>query len=125
MRAGLRRDGAGIFINASRSIATADDPGTAARKLRDQINRARSEALGAKSFAMSSPKRNALRESLPAALEWFANVNPFTTFVDALRHLWLGTPANSDVLVAFVWVVVILAIFAPLAARRYRQAVTH
>jgi ABC-2 type transport system permease protein len=63
-------------------------------------------------------------ESLPAALEWFADVNPFTTVVDALRHLWLGTPANSDVLMAFVWVVVILAIFAPLAARRYRQAVT-
>jgi ABC transporter DrrB family efflux protein len=63
-------------------------------------------------------------ESLPAALEWFAELNPFTTFVDALRHLWLGTPANTDVWVAFLWVVVILAVFAPLAARRYRQAVT-
>ncbi|HXF62413.1 MAG TPA: orotidine-5'-phosphate decarboxylase [Caldilineaceae bacterium] len=36
--AGLRSDGAGLFVNASRSIALADDPGTAARELRDAIN---------------------------------------------------------------------------------------
>ena len=33
----------------------------------------------------------------------FANVNPFTTVVDALRPLWIGTPADSDVWIAFVW----------------------
>ena len=54
--------------------------------------------------------------SSPGELEWFADVNPFTTVVDALRHLWLGTPANSDVAAAFGWVVVILAIGVPLAA---------
>lgn len=38
VRAGVRADGMGIVVNASRSIATAADPGAAARKLRDEIN---------------------------------------------------------------------------------------
>ncbi|HWC27592.1 MAG TPA: ABC transporter permease, partial [Solirubrobacteraceae bacterium] len=29
-------------------------------------------------------------ESMPAALEWFAEINPFTIVVDAMRALWLG-----------------------------------
>jgi hypothetical protein len=41
--------------------------------------------------------------------------------VDAVRSLWLGTPANSDVWMAFLWCFVLLAIFAPWAARRYKQ----
>jgi ABC transporter DrrB family efflux protein len=59
-------------------------------------------------------------ESMPDGLRQFANANPFTTMVDAVRALWLDTPANSDVWVAFLWCVVLLAIFAPLAVRRYR-----
>lgn len=58
--------------------------------------------------------------SMPDGLQQFAEVNPFTTVVDAVRSLWLGTPANSDVWMAFVWCVVLIAIFAPLAVRRYR-----
>jgi ABC transporter DrrB family efflux protein len=60
-------------------------------------------------------------ESMPDGLQQFANANPFTTVVDAVRHLWLGTPANSDVWVAFLWCAVLLVIFVPLAIRRYRQ----
>ena len=45
---------------------------------------------------------------------------PLHVMVDAVRSLWLGTPANSDVWMAFVWCVVLLAVFAPLAVRRYR-----
>ena len=58
--------------------------------------------------------------SMPDGLKQFAEVNPITTVVDAVRHLWLSTPANSDVWMAFVWCVVLIAIFAPLAVRRYR-----
>ena len=58
--------------------------------------------------------------SMPDGLRQFAEANPFSTVVDAVRSLWLGTPANSDVWMAFVWCVVIIAIFAPLAVRRYR-----
>ncbi|MCF7796747.1 MAG: orotidine-5'-phosphate decarboxylase [Lentisphaeria bacterium] len=41
LAAGLRPDGMGLLINASRSIANADDPAQAARTLRDDINASR------------------------------------------------------------------------------------
>jgi ABC-2 type transport system permease protein/oleandomycin transport system permease protein len=59
---------------------------------------------------------------LPAVLRAFANVNPFTVTVDAMRSLWLGAPAGNNVWGAFVWTAVIIAIFAPLAVARYRHA---
>jgi ABC transporter DrrB family efflux protein len=63
-------------------------------------------------------------ESMPAALEWFAEVNPFTTVVDAMRALWVDTPAGSDIWVALLWCVGLIAIFAPLSVARYRRAVS-
>lgn len=41
LKAGLRADGMGMLINASRSIARAADPGVEARRLRDEINEGR------------------------------------------------------------------------------------
>jgi ABC-2 type transport system permease protein/oleandomycin transport system permease protein len=61
-------------------------------------------------------------QSMPAALRWFAEVNPFTIVVDAMRALWVGAPAGNSVWGAFVWALVIIAIFAPLAVARYRRA---
>jgi ABC transporter DrrB family efflux protein len=61
-------------------------------------------------------------ESMPAALEWFADVNPFTIVVNAMRSLWLGAPAENYVWGAFVWAFALIAIFAPLAVSRYRRA---
>lgn len=55
-------------------------------------------------------------------LRAFANVNPFTVTVDAMRSLWLGAPAGNNVWGAFVWAVVIIVIFASLAVARYRSA---
>jgi ABC-2 type transport system permease protein len=59
-------------------------------------------------------------ETMPDGLRQFAEANPFTTVVDAVRSLWIDTPANSDVWMAFVWCFVLLAIFVPLAINRYR-----
>ena len=59
-------------------------------------------------------------DSMPDGLKQFAEANPITTVVDAVRALWLSTPANSDIWMSFVWCVVLIAIFAPLAVRRYR-----
>ncbi|HWV85212.1 MAG TPA: ABC transporter permease [Capillimicrobium sp.] len=59
-------------------------------------------------------------ESMPAALEWFADINPFTIVVNAMRALWLGAPAGDYVWGAFVWAFVLIALFAPLAVHRYR-----
>ena len=61
-------------------------------------------------------------DSMPDGLRQFAEVNPFTIVVDALRHLWLGAPAGNSVWGAVVWSVVIVAVFAPLAVARYRRA---
>ena len=59
--------------------------------------------------------------TMPDGLRQFAEANPFTTFADALRSLWLGTPAHTDVWMSFVWCFALTAIFAPLAVARYRQ----
>ena len=63
-------------------------------------------------------------ESMPDWLEAFANANPFTTVVDAIRALWLGAPAHSDVWVAVLWSLGLIAVFATLSVARYRRAVT-
>ncbi len=60
-------------------------------------------------------------QSMPDGLRQFAEANPFTTITDALRSLWLDTPANTDIWMAFVWVAVLIAVFAPLAVARYRK----
>jgi len=61
--------------------------------------------------------------SMPSVLRAFAEVNPFTVTVDAMRSLWLGAPAGNNVWGAAVWALAIIAIFAPLAVARYRRAV--
>ncbi|MGC9360687.1 MAG: orotidine-5'-phosphate decarboxylase [Anaerolineae bacterium] len=48
LRAGLRADGIGVLINASRSICYAEDPAEAARDLRERINAARFAAIAAR-----------------------------------------------------------------------------
>jgi ABC transporter DrrB family efflux protein len=60
--------------------------------------------------------------TMPAVLKAFANVNPFTIVVDAMRSLWTGAPAHNYVWGAVVWSLVILVVFAPLAVGRYRRA---
>jgi ABC transporter DrrB family efflux protein len=61
-------------------------------------------------------------DSMPSALRWFAEVNPFTIVVNAMRALWVGAPAANNVWGAVLWSVAILVIFAPLAVSRYRRA---
>jgi ABC transporter DrrB family efflux protein len=61
-------------------------------------------------------------QSMPSVLRAFANVNPFTIVVDAMRHLWIGAPAGNYVWGAVVWSLVIVAVFSPLAVARYRRA---
>ncbi|HEY2398582.1 MAG TPA: ABC transporter permease [Solirubrobacteraceae bacterium] len=60
-------------------------------------------------------------QSMPEVLRAFAEVNPFTITVDAMRSLWLGAPAGNNVWGAVVWSLAIIAVFAPLAVARYRR----
>jgi ABC-2 type transport system permease protein len=59
--------------------------------------------------------------TMPDGLRQFAEANPFTTWSDAVRSLWIGTPAHTDVWMSFVWCFALIAIFAPLAVARYRR----
>jgi ABC transporter DrrB family efflux protein len=59
--------------------------------------------------------------SMPEPLKWFAHVNPFTIMVNAMRSLWVGTPAHNYVWGAVVWALIIMAVFAPIAVARYRR----
>ncbi len=65
-------------------------------------------------------------DTFGSGLQAFAEVNPITSFIDAVRVLTLdveaGTPTvptEHPVLVSLGWLVVIVAVFAPLAVRSY------
>jgi ABC-2 type transport system permease protein len=58
--------------------------------------------------------------TMPGWLQGFARNQPVSAVVDALRSLVLGGPTTHNVVVAIGWVVGMIAITAPLAARRYR-----
>jgi len=60
-------------------------------------------------------------ESMPAGLEQFAEYNPVSIFVDAMRSLWLGAPAGNSVWASVAWALALIAVFAPLAVARYRR----
>jgi ABC transporter DrrB family efflux protein len=66
-------------------------------------------------------------QTFPAVLRAFANVNPFTLMVNALRHLWepgqgLERISAATEWEAALWIVAIIVVFAPLAVARYRRA---
>ena len=63
-------------------------------------------------------------DTFPAGLEAFAEVNPFTQVVDAVRALFLGVPAGDSIWLSLVWCFGLLVIFLPLSVAKYRKAVT-
>lgn len=60
-------------------------------------------------------------ESMPGWLQYFAEHNPVTYVVDAMRSLWLGAPAGNAIWIAVIWSVGLIAVFAPLAVAKYRR----
>ena len=61
-------------------------------------------------------------DSMPTWLQAFADVNPFTIVVNAVRALWLDAPADNYIWGAFAWTIGMILVFAPLAVRAYRRA---
>jgi ABC-2 type transport system permease protein len=67
-------------------------------------------------------------QTLPTWLQPVAEWNPTSTLTGALRELWGNPnpfasdsfPAQNPMLVTLGWVVLIVAVFAPLGVRRYR-----
>jgi ABC transporter DrrB family efflux protein len=63
-------------------------------------------------------------ETLPDGLQQFAEVNPFTIAVDAMRALWIGDPAGNSIWGAVAWSLALAVAFAFLSVWRYKRAVS-
>ena len=61
--------------------------------------------------------------TMPSWLRHFAEHQPVSEVVDAVRVLTIGGPASSQVLTALAWIVGIVVVAAPLAVARYRRVV--
>jgi ABC transporter DrrB family efflux protein len=59
---------------------------------------------------------------MPGWLQVFANHQPVTVTVDAARNLVLGQAIGWSVVGSIAWSLGIIAVFGPLAVRRYRRA---
>jgi len=94
------------------------------------LNASNAEAAQAISFPILAPLVFASTafvsaDQMPSALKWFAEHQPVSVAVDAVRSLTLGGPFHDPgkVLASVIWSVAIVAVCAPLAVRVYRRKV--
>ena len=64
-----------------------------------------------------------LNSNMPGPLRAYADHQPLTAAVNAIRPLLLGGPTASHAVAAILWSAAIVAVFAPLSVFRYRRAV--
>ena len=60
-------------------------------------------------------------ETMPPLLQWFAEHQPLSITVNALRACTIGGPTATPVFQSVLWSVGIIAVFAPIAVRKYRR----
>jgi ABC transporter DrrB family efflux protein len=60
-------------------------------------------------------------QTMPGWLQPWAKHQPVSVVCNAARDLTLGLPAGGNTLRALAWIVGIVAVFAPLAVRKYRK----
>jgi ABC transporter DrrB family efflux protein len=60
--------------------------------------------------------------TMPGWLQAFANNQPVTYTIDAMRHLALGGAVAPDLWKSLAWLAGIFVVFIPLAVRAYRKA---
>jgi ABC-2 type transport system permease protein/oleandomycin transport system permease protein len=60
--------------------------------------------------------------TMPGWLQAFANNQPISQMVEAMRAYALGDPVGNHVWVGVLWMAGIIAVFVPLAVRAYRKA---
>jgi ABC-type multidrug transport system permease subunit len=58
---------------------------------------------------------------MPGWLQAFAKVQPITRAANTVRALTQGGAVATDLVWTILWSLAILAVFAPLAVRRYRK----
>jgi ABC-2 type transport system permease protein len=61
-------------------------------------------------------------ESMPDWLQYWAEHQPVSVVITAVRDLTIGGATTYDLVLAILWCVGILAVAAPFAVRRYRRA---
>lgn len=62
-------------------------------------------------------------DTMPSWLQPIARHNPFTTMVNAIRHLFIAYPVGNDVWLAALWSVALVILFGALAILRYRRVI--
>ncbi len=62
-------------------------------------------------------------ETMPGWLQAFVEANPVNSVIEAARGLMLGGPVAEPVIESVIWMIVITAVFAPLAILRYRRRI--
>jgi ABC-2 type transport system permease protein len=60
-------------------------------------------------------------DSMPTAVRWFAEYQPFTPFIETLRGLLLGTPIGNNAWLAVGWCVVLAVVGYRWAMRLYER----
>jgi len=60
--------------------------------------------------------------TMPGWLQAFAKNQPVTNVIDTMRAMAVGGPIETNLLKSLAWLVVIFAVFVPLAIRAYRRA---
>ena len=59
--------------------------------------------------------------SMPGPVAWFAENQPVTSIVNAIRALFTGTPVGSSIWIALAWLIGILIVAYVFAIRIYRR----
>jgi hypothetical protein len=60
---------------------------------------------------------------MPSWLQGYATYQPVSVTASAVRGLMVGGPTAEWVIRSLIWIVVIIAVCAPLAVWRYRKTV--
>jgi ABC-2 type transport system permease protein/oleandomycin transport system permease protein len=60
-------------------------------------------------------------DSMPTWLQVFADHQPFTIVVNAVRALFLDQPVGNYIWLTLAWMIGIIAVMIPLATRQYRR----
>ena len=60
-------------------------------------------------------------ETMPKWLQWFANLNPVSHLISAVRELTNSGTFGSDLVISLIGAVVIVAFFAPITVRAYMR----
>lgn len=60
-------------------------------------------------------------DTMPVALRWFAEYQPFTPIIETLRGLLMGTPIGSSAVIAIAWCAAITVVCFRWARRAYNR----